>query len=597
MPATMSETSEETMEGSGAAEPGPERAPTAGGSSAPAASSGPVRLAGEGQPEKALPEWLGDRYRIGDRLGSGAFGVVYRARDERLGRTVAIKVLAASDPQALQRFRTEALTAAQLHHPNIVEVTDFAHLPDGRPFLVMEHVQGETLAARLLRRKRLSVAEAVRVAHTLAVALEAAHVRHVVHRDLKPSNVMLGAGPNDAPDVVKILDFGIAKLIENRPGSALTATGQILGTPAYMAPEQARNQAGVDRRADIYAIGVILYEALTGSLPFDAQHALDLLIAKVTEDPSPPSCRVSDVPRGLEVVVLKAICRDRDQRFARASELAQALEPFLDADSGAPLPPSGGLRGRFILAVEGLVLMVVAAATLGHWLATTRNAAPCVPAAGAVAWWDGEAMSGRKVRDRAGAHHGQLLGGAKIGKGLVGNAFAFDGTGEVQIPVESGFMPRSALTVEAWVKPGAFERPWQRLVSQQTDDQYDSSFILGLSAEGGLYFGLFHANWQTILAGKSPLALDQWNHVAGVWDGRRMSLFVNGRRQPETEAFSPPLHRTAQPLRIGKGNTLAYAFQGKIDEVTLYDRGLTAAELGAVWAAGRGGKCKDRRPR
>jgi eukaryotic-like serine/threonine-protein kinase len=336
-----------------------------------------------------LPEVLAGRYRLGERLGAGAFGVVYRAVDERIRRDVAVKVLGIADARAIQRFRNEALAAGKLQHPNIVAVTDFATLEDGRPFLVMEHVRGETLAARLERLGRLPIGEAARIAHTLAVALETAHGKRIIHRDLKPGNVMLGEVDGGGLETIKILDFGIAKLIEDWD-STLTAPGQILGTPAYMAPEQARNQEQIDGRADVYAVGVLLYEALTGNLPFGSKHVLDLLLLKVTEDPKPPSQWVSDLPPELEEVVLKALRRDRTERFSTAADLALALQPHVSAEGRAALRPSRArtravlLGGTFLGLVAGVATWSMVGQPSPQTATAPKASAKSVPASAEV---------------------------------------------------------------------------------------------------------------------------------------------------------------------------------------------------------------------
>src|SRR5215471_7250088 len=198
---------------------------------------------GERPPEggDAEPTLIADRYRVLGRLGAGGYGVVYRAIDDRLEKAVAVKVLsrqAATSASAIQRFRNEALAAGRLAHPSIVAVSDFDTLPDGRPYLVMELVEGETLADRLRRLGRLPIPDGVRVARDICTALDRVHRLGIVHRDLTPSNIMLSSsdgGLGDGRTTVKVLDFGIAKLLERIGDETLTQNGQVVGTPAYMA--------------------------------------------------------------------------------------------------------------------------------------------------------------------------------------------------------------------------------------------------------------------------------------------------------------------------------------------------------------------------
>jgi serine/threonine-protein kinase len=310
-------------------------------------------LAAEAPP----PELVADRYRIKKRIGSGGFGVVYRAIDERLQKAVAIKVLGASrakNKNALERFRVEALAAGRINHPGIVAVTDFAQLPDGRPYLVMELVSGETLFDLIKRDGKVSVPRAARLARLICQALDAAHHEGIIHRDLKPANVIVRDDPRASdPTVVKILDFGIAKLAEARRREHATQSGQVLGTPAYIAPEQIRESSTIDGRADLYSVGVILYELVTGELPFKTRDAANLLVSKVVDAPESPTKHVPDLPPAFVKLLMRSIDRDPDVRPKTCDELAAALEPFLDA--GAPAPrrrPRWIIPGLFVVAAE-----------------------------------------------------------------------------------------------------------------------------------------------------------------------------------------------------------------------------------------------------
>jgi serine/threonine protein kinase len=280
--------------------------------------------------ERRLPALVAGRYRVGERLGAGAFGVVYKATDERLQRPVALKVLGAralGHREALERFRTEALAASRLHDPGVVDVSDFDQLDDGVPFLVMEYVEGNTLAAVLAQGERLPLGRAVRLALRLCLTLDVAHAAGIIHRDLKPANLIL-RGAGTASEAVKIVDFGIAKLAEAPTGD--DGREPLLGTPAYMAPEQVRGDPRTDGRADLYAVGVMLYEMVSGEIPFAGLHAVDLLVAKTVESPVPPSRHRPELPRRLEQVILRALARAPVERFATGAEMAAALAPFVD---------------------------------------------------------------------------------------------------------------------------------------------------------------------------------------------------------------------------------------------------------------------------
>ena len=262
------------------------------------------------------------RYRIDALLGEGGMGRVYVAVQPAIGSRVAIKVLSdacARDPDLLERFFAEARAVNVIAHEHIINVFDFARLPDGRPFIVMELVDGETLGA-IIRRERAPLGGVISVVREVLSALGAAHALGIVHRDLKPENVLVTAEGH-----AKVLDFGIAKLAPG-PGSRRTKTGALLGTPAYMAPEQFSGAGEVDLRADIYAAGVMLYEAVTGKLPFEAAQLFDLMRAHVEQPP--PSARASrpDVPELLDAAIATALAKSPADRFQSAAAMQQALD-------------------------------------------------------------------------------------------------------------------------------------------------------------------------------------------------------------------------------------------------------------------------------
>ena len=315
---------------------------------------------------------FGGRYEVDDRVGSGGFGVVYQATDRRLQKRVAIKVLTrerTDDPQLLERFRGEALAAGKLHHPNIAGTTDFEVTGDGVAYLVMEFVDGEPLDKVIKRDGPLNVRRAARIARGLCQALAAAHGAGIVHRDLKPANIILRREA-DGSETPKVLDFGLAKLIQKRENAALTDTGQMLGTPIYMAPEQIRGRADLDGRADIYSVGVILYEMLTAHTPFSTRSTGDVLVAKMIEKPERPS-RYASIPAPLEKLILRAIEADPGRRPATAQALASALEIYT-ADSAMSgtgqlvLPPKSRWKymaiGGVAVAALGLAVVLVARA-------------------------------------------------------------------------------------------------------------------------------------------------------------------------------------------------------------------------------------------
>jgi serine/threonine-protein kinase len=267
---------------------------------------------------------IGGRYRLISRLGSGGMADVWLADDEMLDRKVALKFLHerfAQDAQFVERFRREAQSAAGLQHPNIVGVYDRGET-DGRHWIAMEYVEGASLADLIAR--GLSVAEAVEIVRQILVGVRFAHARGIVHRDLKPQNVLV-----DPEGRARVTDFGIA-----RAGvSEITATGSVLGTAQYLSPEQAQGLE-VTAAADLYSVGVILYEALTGRVPFEADTPVAVALKQVSEQPRPPSELNPALPRALDGVVLKALAKDPQNRYASADEFLRALEAAESDPSG-----------------------------------------------------------------------------------------------------------------------------------------------------------------------------------------------------------------------------------------------------------------------
>jgi eukaryotic-like serine/threonine-protein kinase len=282
---------------------------------------------------------LGDRYEIESALGHGGMATVYRGRDRVLGRPVAIKVLAerySGDEKFVTRFRREARAAAGLNHTNIVSVFDTGDT-DGRHYIVMEMVEGETLADLLRREGPLSPDRAARIAGTVARALEAAHEKGLIHRDVKPGNVMLTRDGD-----VKVMDFGIARAATD---DTLTQTGMVLGTASYLSPEQSRGEP-VNHRSDVYSLGCVLYEMLTGRPPFEGGTPVGVAYKHVHERPDPPSSVNPAVPPEVEAVVMRALEKDPDARYPSADAFREALTSTVASESTEPLVESTAVLPR-----------------------------------------------------------------------------------------------------------------------------------------------------------------------------------------------------------------------------------------------------------
>jgi eukaryotic-like serine/threonine-protein kinase len=290
-----------------------------------------------------------DGYKILDRIGKGQMGGVYKAV-HGLGQIVALKILPASRAKSqhvLGRFQREARLLTQLDHPNVVRAFQLGEA-NGVHYIVMEFLEGETLDEVLNRRKRLPWAEAVRVIHQAFGGLQHLHERRTVHRDLKPTNLMLtpAAGKPDTTwdATVKILDIGLGRELfdedtpEGQIDTQLTAEGAVLGTPDYLAPEQARDARSADIRADIYSLGCVLYHCLAGRPPFPETNIMAQMLKHATEKPAPIASLVPDVPAGLQTVIDGMLAKSPDDRYATPAAAAEALKPFVGTGGVVPTP-------------------------------------------------------------------------------------------------------------------------------------------------------------------------------------------------------------------------------------------------------------------
>jgi serine/threonine protein kinase len=277
------------------------------------------------------------RYEITGELGKGAMGVVYKATDPTIGRTVALKTMrldvhAERGEDMLRRFQNEARAAGALNHPNIVTIYD-AGEADGIFYIAMEYIEGTTLFSLLRDRRSLSAQELVDIGSQICAGLQYAHFRKVVHRDIKPANIMLAPG-----GTLKIMDFGIAQA-----GSSLTRTGEVLGTPHYMSPEQVKGRE-LDGRTDIFSMGVVLYEMITGEKPFDGQNVTTIIYKIVNATPIPPRELDVSIHPGISAIISKCLAKDPDDRYQEASDLATALKSYKiisipSPKIGAPMAP------------------------------------------------------------------------------------------------------------------------------------------------------------------------------------------------------------------------------------------------------------------
>ena len=291
---------------------------------------------------------IADRYLIRGRIGQGGMGVVYEGDHIALDKRVAIKFILdkfTTDQEVVARFHREARTASRIGHENIIDITDIGQIEgEDRSFIVMEYLEGIDLAELLRGQRALPPRRAVYIINQVLRGLAAAHEKGIIHRDMKPENVFLTKREN-APDFVKIMDFGISKIIDAHDSKVrLTETGAVVGTPVYMAPEQARADESIDHRADIYAAGVMFHEMLCGQPPFTAPSYLQLVTQHLFDTPPPLRSIRPDLPPILEQVVLRALEKDPGARYATARVFAEALPPveaFSGPEWNAPTTLSG----------------------------------------------------------------------------------------------------------------------------------------------------------------------------------------------------------------------------------------------------------------
>jgi len=299
-----------------------------------------LRLIEEQQRDPRVGQVLLDQFRMEECIGVGGMGMVYRARQTTVGRDVAIKILhpdVAGNPDAVRRFHREARISTSLDHPNVVRVFLFGQLPDGSLYLVMELLRGRPLSELLRVEPMLAVGRALHIAAQVAEAVGEAHIQGIVHRDIKPENIFLTPKGRD-PDFVKVLDFGIARLLHPEDQTSATQAGLVFGTARYISPEGAAGEK-TDARSDVYSIGVLLYQMLTGVTPFEGSTPVQLLMAHINDRPVPIRSRAPGIPEGVADVVMRSLAKNPDARYEDGAHFAEILR---DAAEHAGI----GLRAR-----------------------------------------------------------------------------------------------------------------------------------------------------------------------------------------------------------------------------------------------------------
>jgi serine/threonine-protein kinase len=387
------------------------------------------------------------KYRIVRLIGEGGMGAVYEGENVRIKRRVAIKVLhaaTATNAEAVQRFEREAQAAGRIGSDHILEVLDLGTLPNNDRFMVMEFLDGEPLSARIQRRVRLNPRELVPLMRQVLAGLSAAHSAGIIHRDLKPDNIFILKEKAGQADYVKIIDFGISKF-QHMSGDVMnmTRTGTVMGTPYYMSPEQANGSREADARSDLYAVGVIMYEAVTGQVPFDAKSFNELLFKIVMSTPPSPLTIVPDLDPAFASLVSKGMARDVENRFQTAAQYTEAIENW--ARTGAPVtvPPEHRQTG-----------MPTAATPAGAPHTATPNlgaSARMTPGTGAAAVHKQSAQSWATSHADVAAGLPQKSKGPMVALGLIGALVVVGGGGFAGYKLMGG--ASNAETTQAVVTP------------------------------------------------------------------------------------------------------------------------------------------------
>lgn len=536
-------------------------------------------------------EKFGD-YQILKFLGGGGMGEVYLAEDLRENRRVALKVLPQAlkqDSERIRRFRREARAASRVRHENIAEIYEVGSA-ENHDFIALEYVKGKTLR-QFLSDTHPTVAEILPIAEQIVCALEAIHECGIVHRDLKPENVII------TPDgKVKLLDFSIAKFDQkslNSSSSRETAGMQtaeaIVGTSGYMSPEQLRG-AEIDNRTDFWSFGVLLYEMLTGNLPFQGATSVDLIAAILTSEPKYPAA----VSKDFRQIINKSLRKNPSERYQTTRELSDALKKLS--------PKSAESKKRMLSKIIAATIVLAVFGAIGIGLIKfyqsvasfeSTKQTVCTDQNGLISWYAAEG----NAEDRFNLNNGTLENGATFAEGKFGQGFKFDGKDDFvraaarRFP--TGIQDR---TIEGWVK---IEKLWDDLYTVtyffgygNFNDYPTLAFVLGIHDDDEIRNRLFFSQWGKTAVGEE-LKAETFYHVAATNTDNKVSLYLNGKLM-QTKILPLNMGENAE-LFIGRiGNKLGdhHRMNGIVDEVKIYNRALTADEIKYIYNDGKGIDCR-----
>jgi WD40 repeat protein/serine/threonine protein kinase len=596
-------------------------------------------------------------FRLVDLVGQGGMGAVYKARHDQTGEVYALKVLAdelVDKPESVARFRREARAASMLNHPNVVRAHECGN-EGPTHYLAMELVEGKDLNEWVTKFGRLPIAWACECVRQAAIGLQHAHEQGMVHRDIKPGNLLIVASDFATPPVVKILDMGLARFgshdaEEGDAPTNLTQTGMILGTPDYIAPEQARDTRLADIRSDIYSLGCTLFKLLTGEVPFEGTSAMQKLVARTRKDAPHVRTIRKDTPQVLDDILAKMLAREPAERFQTPREVAEALAPFAAgvgvADEAASDTPSTALPpqamedffaelkekarpdDRTVLHLASARTPPPAASPLLD-ASTAETDEPAVPRrfpwravaavmigamtltllAGGVSWWlsrptmlvidwplDQRPHSLLVAEGSSAALDGYYEGfatedlgrpGALAGPGASAN---FDGRdNRVVVPDSARLDLTGDMTVEFWMNKSGESVEWSRMVGK--GDRKNRTFGVwdDIGAKRGVFFQQYQEDGQRGLnvVSKTRLAVGQWYHIAATVSGDVDAIYVNGKLEGSGKRKELASGST-EPLTFGAADFHS-PYHGLLDEVSLYQSALSADRIAAHYKAGESG--------